>query len=370
MDAVFPFSLAERNNVAEDNVQEWVEYLFSAEALGVLVAAPIFGWLSDHAGNRKRPLLLGSGILLISHTILCVANNLAALIIGRVLQGVSAAAVWGIGLALLADACPSESVGKILGYATAGYSIGGLIAPFIGGVLYKHAGYNAVFGIGFGVIAVDATLRLLVIEPKKTEAEGHDETVSVSSQILPLPITPESSLSTEKEGNSLFDVSFAAGQQDLPRRSLSTSTEQTLRTDTSSTLTDAQEISRKRRRPFVTLLRSRRMLFNFALNAVNSMIISGLNVTLALFVQDQFHWDSQGAGFIYIALTSPTLLQMIYGRCVDRFGPRWPATIGLLIGIVPFACLRFVEQDSIAHKVCYVYRSVRNTNRNRCCSLH
>lgn len=45
-------------------------------------------------------------------------------------------------------------------------SVGNLVAPILGGVLYDKAGYPGVFGIGFAILAIDFIMRLLVIEKK------------------------------------------------------------------------------------------------------------------------------------------------------------------------------------------------------------
>lgn len=43
-------------------------------------------------------------------------------------------------------------------------SVGSLAGPLLGGVVYAHAGYYAVFAIGFGIIAIDIILRLMMVE--------------------------------------------------------------------------------------------------------------------------------------------------------------------------------------------------------------
>ena len=57
-----------------------------------------------------------------------------------------------------------------------------MIAPLLGGVVLAKAGYNAVFGMTFGIIEVDIVLRLLLIERtiamtwlEKPEDEPHKE---------------------------------------------------------------------------------------------------------------------------------------------------------------------------------------------------
>lgn len=329
----------------------------------MLIGAPLFGCLSDHIASRKKPLLLGILVLIASHLTLWFAPTLAGLIVGRLLQGMSAGIVWCVGLALIADVCPSEKVAKMLGYATTAYSVGGFGAPLAGGALYDKLGYSAVFVLGLVFIVLDITFRFLLIEPKRAVKKSFEGTVYVNSGTLPQTTVSESSLCEKKDENHQFDLFFVRNNQNAPKRRDSTSTEQTLYSKTSSTLTEPRYSntwqSRLKRYPFSILLKSKRMQINFTINIVVSMIISGLNVTLALFVKKQFHWNSQSAGLIYLALAVPAILQMVYGHLVDKFGPRWPASAGILICIAPLAVFRFVESDTINDKVCSIHASTR-----------
>lgn len=84
---VFPFSLVRRIGVAEEDVQHWLSVLLSVYGAALLVAAPIFGWVSDRINSRRGILLCGMIVLGAATVILCLAKNLPLLIIGRLLQG-------------------------------------------------------------------------------------------------------------------------------------------------------------------------------------------------------------------------------------------------------------------------------------------
>lgn len=95
------------------------------------------------------------------------------LLIGRALQGFSAAAVWVVGLAMLVDTVGEDRMTESMGYVSLA-TVGGLLtAPVLGGVVYEKGGYYSVFVVAFTFIALDILLRLLVIE-RSSAAQWHD----------------------------------------------------------------------------------------------------------------------------------------------------------------------------------------------------
>lgn len=95
-----------------------------------------------------------------------LARTIALLVLGRILQGISAAIVWTVGQALLVDTVGQKDIGQILGYVSISMSVGILLAPLLGGVVYERAGYYPVFYMAFGLIALDILLRMVLIEKK------------------------------------------------------------------------------------------------------------------------------------------------------------------------------------------------------------
>ena len=112
---------------------------------------------------------------------LVFGKSIPILMLARALQGTSSAFVWTVGLAMVLDAVgPGKSGGKQLVVwlapralsRTCGLiatqifsfiSVGELIAPALGGVLYDNAGYSGVFELGSGVNFI---MRILLIEKK------------------------------------------------------------------------------------------------------------------------------------------------------------------------------------------------------------
>ncbi|KAI4631703.1 uncharacterized protein J4E87_002409 [Alternaria ethzedia] len=163
---VIPFAIRSRSHIEEDQVQYWVSVLVAVYGAALLAFSPICGWLADRGSTRRFPLLLGLFVLLGATILLNLGKSIGALIVGRLLQGASAAVVWVVGLALLADTVPQERLATAAGWLTIGMSIGMLISPLLGGIVYDKAGYNAVFGMCYALVGLDVILRLLLVEKK------------------------------------------------------------------------------------------------------------------------------------------------------------------------------------------------------------
>jgi len=162
---VIPFSLTVQAGVPEDDVQRWTAILLAVYNATLFVGSPLAGLYADYTSSRRLPLLLGLLALCASTLLLCLGKSIVLLLIGRLLQGLSAAVVWSVGLALLVDST-GRNVGYAMGYVSIAMSVGFLISPVIGGAVYDSAGYYAVFYPAFAAIALDIILRLLLIEKK------------------------------------------------------------------------------------------------------------------------------------------------------------------------------------------------------------
>ena len=163
---VIPFALSLRAGVKEADVQHWVSVLLAVYSAALLVSAPFLGWIADRVKARRGPLLAGLLLLAGATLMLMLGRSVAVLVAGRLLQGLSAGVVWVAGLAVLADTTGSDDIGETMGIVSLAYSLGILIAPLLGGVVYQSGGYYSVFYMAFGLIFLDIVLRFTFIEKK------------------------------------------------------------------------------------------------------------------------------------------------------------------------------------------------------------
>ena len=112
---VLPFMLQDRVGIPPSESQPHVSGLLAAYAGSSVLFSPFAGWIADRTAARQVPFLSGLAALLLATLLLYLGQNEAVLVVARILQGLSAAIVWTIGLALCLDTVGPENLGKTIG---------------------------------------------------------------------------------------------------------------------------------------------------------------------------------------------------------------------------------------------------------------
>jgi MFS family permease len=99
------------------------------------MAIAIFGYFADRGTSRQIPFIIGLLALGSSTIMFWVARTVLCLVIARVLQGLSAAVVWTVGMALVVDTVGKDQVGAAMGYISMAMTVGTVFGPFIGGIV-------------------------------------------------------------------------------------------------------------------------------------------------------------------------------------------------------------------------------------------
>ncbi|KAK4555805.1 hypothetical protein LTR86_007025 [Recurvomyces mirabilis] len=340
---VLPFALTSRSSIRPDQIQTWISIFLAVYGAALLAAAPVCGWLADRTSSRRLPFVLGLVALAASTVMLCIGNSIGVLAAGRVLQGISAAVVWVVGLALLVDTVGSEGVGQAMGYLGLSMSLAILLAPLLGGVVFAASGYYAVFAMAFGLIGFDIVMRLVMIEKK------------VALRWLPQEeVIPD----TKKQDKSPLDTrNPAVDLQDIPvspvmdvTANKEAATSDTVETTPPGTQRPLGKFA-SRLPAVIYLLSSRRVLSALWACLVQSSLLTAFDSMLPLYVRDTFHWNSTGAGLIFLPIVVVSFLGPLIGYASDRVGPRWFATAGFVIGCPFIILMRLVDHNSLTQKV-------------------
>jgi EmrB/QacA subfamily drug resistance transporter len=156
------------------------EFGLSAVALGwVLTAYTLaaamflvpFGRLADLVG-RKRIFTLGIGVYIAGTVPAALAPSAFVLILGRAVQGVGGAMMFGTGVAILTSVYPPGGRGRALGLNTAAVYAGLSLGPVLGGFLVQAWGWRSVFWATVPIALAGLALTLVRLEGEWADARG------------------------------------------------------------------------------------------------------------------------------------------------------------------------------------------------------
>ena len=134
--------------------------LFASYAIGNIVSALPFGLVSDRIGRRPF-LVFGMLAMAGAFVLYAYSTTYVSLFLSRFLDGVTAAANWSVGLAIIADIYPEGERGQGMGTVMAAMGAGSIAGPALGGILCDWVGYRAPF-LAVAVVCVAGGLFALV----------------------------------------------------------------------------------------------------------------------------------------------------------------------------------------------------------------
>ncbi|MFF4379933.1 MFS transporter [Kitasatospora sp. NPDC001547] len=116
----------------------------TAYVLVYAVAAPFLGLLSDRLG-RRRTLVAGTLLFVLSNAAAALSTGLTLLVVSRAVAGLAAAAAGPAIWAHIAESAPEAVRGRALGLGMALFSCGQVIGVPLGGFLAGLAGWRSAF---------------------------------------------------------------------------------------------------------------------------------------------------------------------------------------------------------------------------------
>ena len=135
-------TLARAFNAPFQQVQ-WVVLAYLLATTTLVVSA---GRLGDMVG-RRRLLLAGIALFTLASVLCGMAPTLGLLIAARALQGLGAAVMMALTMALVAQTVPQDKTGSAMGLLGTVSAIGTALGPSLGGLLIAGVGWQALFFI-------------------------------------------------------------------------------------------------------------------------------------------------------------------------------------------------------------------------------
>ncbi|QJI29481.1 MFS transporter [Pseudomonas sp. ADAK18] len=142
-----------------------VQWIVLAYLLAITAVIVSVGRLGDIVGRSR---LLQAGLLLftLASALCAIAPSLGLLIAARVLQGLGAAIMMAMTMALVGETVSKDRAGRAMGLLGTMSAIGTALGPSVGGVLIVGFGWQALFfvTVPLGALAFALARRYLTLE--------------------------------------------------------------------------------------------------------------------------------------------------------------------------------------------------------------
>ncbi|ORX93923.1 MFS general substrate transporter [Basidiobolus meristosporus CBS 931.73] len=266
-------------------------------AAGLLVATPFFALLSDRYRKRKIPMLLSLLSLCVACALFPLANKFWEFLLIRIIQGVSGAASWVIGIAMLADTFPPHQFGIAVGTAMSGHGVGFAIGPTIGGLLFEHSSYASPFILCAAIAFLDFLIRLILAPSDARMKEMSD---AIEEETRNMQENAKKTKVDTEAGNEI-ELEKEVGIEKKPLN-------------------------------MITMLKHWSIVKCCLITLISTAAYACVEPTLTIYLGTEFKYSTGAIGLIYIALVVPNVfIAPVSGWLSDRYGRMFVCGIGVTI---------------------------------------
>jgi EmrB/QacA subfamily drug resistance transporter len=146
---------------------EFLSWIISAYLVTGTAVTPLYGKFSDIHGRRPA-LFLSLGIFLLGSVICALAPSMAAIIIGRAVQGLGGGGLLALAQTVVADIAAPRERARYVVYFSLVWATSSVAGPIIGGFFAQHLHWSLIFWINLpvGALAFAMTNRALKVLPQ------------------------------------------------------------------------------------------------------------------------------------------------------------------------------------------------------------
>ncbi|KAF9362093.1 hypothetical protein BGX26_004178 [Mortierella sp. AD094] len=277
--------------------------LIACYAVGLLIASPVAGIISDKIANRRLPMVIGLVALLLATVLFMQAmDHFWVLLVSRFCAGLAGGTMMTLGFALLSDTYPANQLGAEMGKVMIGQSLGLMVGPPLGGVLQDKVGEKAPYVFCLILIAIDLAARLLIIEPRgaKVKAIRKFQKQQLQQQQQE---EEEKERSRSEKTDSTFDVPTPTPSKPSVARMTTMS----------------------------GLLTNTRLLTALVVSFIQAFLIAALEPVLPLYLESRFGLTKTQIGVTFLAISIPTFVSPIAGWFSDKHGAKIMSGVAIAV---------------------------------------
>jgi MFS transporter, DHA2 family, multidrug resistance protein len=315
-----------------------VEWVLTAYLLAFGVILPVSGWMADHWGYK---LVFLSGLLLFTAaSFACsLAWSLEALIFYRVLQGIGAAVIMPVGMAIITREFPPHKRGLALAFWSMSASASVSLGPTIGGWLIDHYSWHAVFDVNVPIGIVGMIAAAFILREYKTPHERSFDLlgfITLSGFLTPLLLALAS-------GNSAWNTGGWTSNYILSCFAVSA---------VSLVIFLVTEFSVEHPLIAVDLFRDANFSMCNLMGFLFGIGMFGSTFLLPIYLQDSLGYTPLQAGLVFLPVGAlQAVAAPLAGAFSDRYSPRIPILIGMVLMAITFFQMSTLSYLSESHEI-------------------
>jgi len=306
-----------------------LQFVMNAYLLVIAAFVVTAGRLGDMFGRR---LLFTAGLTVFAagSVLSGAAWDQDAIILGRIVQGLGAAMLLPLSLAIVCDAFPTEQQPRALGIWASISAIALGLGPLIGGVLVD-LDWRLIFWINVPILALGVAVMLVAVRETRDEAATHQLdfaglvllALSLTALVLPLAEAANWSL------DSIQSVALFAAAAVL--------------------IVAFWIVEHRVRQPIVDFELFRNGPYFGATAAAFGLVGAywSLMFLQPQYLQDRLGYSATTAGILILPVTVPMIaISPLAGRLIARLGARVLMTVGMLCGLAGLVILAQISKTS------------------------
>lgn len=318
------------------NRYTWVT---TAYLLTSTVMVPIYGKLSDIFG-RKPIFLIGVVLFLIGSAASGAAQTMNQLIAFRAFQGLGAAALLPIALAVIGDLFTPRERGKWQGVTGAVFGLSSILGPTAGGWITDHSTWRWVFYVNLPIGIIALLVLIFLMPPLRSKNTGKVSIDYLGAALLIAGTVP-----------LMLGFTWAGSQYAWLSEQIIGLFGGAIVFLALFIIYEAR-LERRKAQPIIdpSLFTNRIFTVSVLITMIMSMGMFGSILFLPLYAQGVLGISATNSGLILSPLMGGLILSsIISGLLVTRFGKyKWIAFVGMAITIVGSLLLQRLTVNSTA----------------------
>lgn len=309
-------------------------WLLVAYSLPFMLCMPLYGRLGDAVG-RKRFLIFGIVFFLAGSLMLAFVQEFRYLLAARAIQGMGAAGVNPLSMALIFEHVPGRSRGKALGTWNSVGPVAGILGPPIAGLLIDSATWRIILlpVLILGVLAIRRVVRGL------PDAAGGQSARSFLPRFDWIGVVLF-------QGAVISFVFFTSS-----RLLTGVAPFKDFRLAAVAVLAGIAFVAHEARRsdPFIDIRLFRNRNFSIASLCVSirMMMMGGISFIVPLLLTDLHGFPASAVGLVLTLHATALLVTMrLGGIIIDRSGRRTQIVLGLLIEVSAMSIFLFLPEGA------------------------